>query len=133
MSISQVLVPGSAVGEVLKLDQPVSFWGGIDPQTGLIVEPSHPQAGRSVRGTILIMERGRGSSSASSVLAELLRIEHGPAAIVLAEPDSILVIGSLVANRLYGKECPIVVVDDVERIVGPMSIEQGRLVFHRSS
>ncbi len=107
--MSRGLVPGRAEGEVLRLDEPLSLWGGTDPATGLIIEPAHPQHGESVTGRVLVMPHGRGSSSASSVLAELLRLGLGPAAIVLSEPDSILAIGSLVALEMYGAVCPVVV------------------------
>ncbi len=107
----KVLVAGRAVGEVLRLDQPLSFWGGVDPSTGLIVDERHPQHGLVVSGRILSMPHGRGSSSSSAVLAETLRLGTGPAAIVLDEMDSILVVGALVAGELYGVECPIVMSD----------------------
>jgi predicted aconitase with swiveling domain len=57
------------------------------------------------------MPSGRGSSSSSSVLAEAIRCGTGPAGIVLAEPDPILVVGALVAARLYGLACPVVVAE----------------------
>jgi predicted aconitase with swiveling domain len=104
-----VIVGGLASGTVLNLDEPVSFWGGVSPESGVIIEPGHPQFGRSVSGKILGMPHGRGSSSSSSVLAELLRIGAGPAGIILDEPDSILMIGVLVAQLLYGSVCPIVI------------------------
>jgi predicted aconitase with swiveling domain len=104
----KVLVAGSAAGELLCLSEPLSLWGGLDPETGLIVDRSHPQLGQSVTGAIIVMPHGRGSSSSSSVLAEALRLGTGPAGFVLESPDSILVIGSLVADRLYGAMCPIV-------------------------
>ncbi len=107
------LVAGRAEGEVLVLDDPLSLWGGADPTTGMIIEPSHPQFGESLSGRVVIMPHGRGSSSASSVLAELLRLGLGPAAVVLREPDSILAIGSLVAGKLYGSVCPMAVSEEV--------------------
>ena len=69
-----------------RLDEPLSFWGGLDPETGTIVEVSHPQRGRSVAGRILVMPSGRGSSSSATVLAEAIRRGTGPAGIVLGEP-----------------------------------------------
>lgn len=104
----RVLVAGVARGELLWLTEPISLWGGLDPETGLIIDPGHPQVGRSMTGAIVSMPHGRGSSSSSSVLAEALRLERGPAGFILETPDSILVIGSLVAERLYGTTCPIV-------------------------
>lgn len=112
------LVPGHASGPVLALAEPLSLWGGVDPATGLIVEPRHPDRGRSVAGHILAMPAVRGSSSSSSVLAELLRGGVGPLGIVLGEPDEILVVGAVVARELYGIDCPVVLVapDDYVRL-----------------
>jgi uncharacterized protein len=104
------LVEGVGAGQVLILEQPLSLWGGVDPESGRVVERSHPQHGESLAGRVVVMPHGRGSSSASSVLAELLRKGCAPSAILLAEPDSILVIGALVARALYGADCPIAVV-----------------------
>jgi hypothetical protein len=103
-----VLVDGVATGELLHLTAPLSLWGGLDPETGVIIDRSHPQFGRSMTGVIVSMPHGRGSSSSSSVLAEALRIGTGPAGFVLEIPDSILVVGALVAQHLYGKTCPMV-------------------------
>ncbi len=107
----RVLVSGEAAGPVLALDEPLSFWGGLDSETGAIIDHHHPQFGQCVAGTILAMRSGRGSSSASSVLAEAIRLGTAPAAIVLLETDEIIVIGSVVADELYGITMPVVVVD----------------------
>lgn len=109
MSDQQVLVDGYIQGPLLVLDEPLSIWGGVDSHTGRIVDERHPQFGETVRRKIIVLPHGRGSSSSSSVLAEMLRRGTGPAGIVLEKPDSILVIGSLIANRLYGSSCPVVV------------------------
>jgi predicted aconitase with swiveling domain len=58
------------------------------------------------------MPSGRGSSSSSSVLAETIRADTGPVAIVLAEPDRIIALGALVAAELYGRATPVVVVEE---------------------
>ncbi|MEX1171298.1 MAG: DUF126 domain-containing protein [Chloroflexota bacterium] len=104
---ASVLVLGRATGPVLALSEPLSLWGGTDPATGRIVEARHPDHGRSIAGQILLMPAVRGSSSSSSILAELLRLGVGPLAIVLGERDEILVVGAVVAQELYGVECPI--------------------------
>jgi len=102
---------GRAEGTALVLGDPLSFWGGIDSTNGRIIDRSHPDCGRVITGTILVMPGGRGSSSSSAVLAESIRAGSGPAGIVLAIPDPILTVGALVAARLYGLRCPIVVSD----------------------
>ena len=106
---AQCYIPGTAEGEALVLAEPLSFWGGIEAATGRVIDRHHPDLGASVSGRILVMPGGRGSSSASSVLAEGLRLGTAPAGIVLAEPDPILTVGALVAQELYGLSCPIVV------------------------
>jgi predicted aconitase with swiveling domain len=105
----RMLVEGSATGNALVLDEPLSFWGGLDPGTGEIVEATHPQRGVVVNGRMLVMPSGRGSSSSATVLAEAIRRGTGPAGIVLGEPDHIIAIGALVASELYGITIPVFV------------------------
>lgn len=122
--VATALVPGRARGPVLALAEPLSLWGGVDPATGLIVEPRHPDRGRSIGGHILAMPAVRGSSSSSSVLAELLRGGVGPLGIVLGEPDEILVVGAVVARELYGADCPVLLLgpEDYRRAAGYRSM-----------
>ena len=108
------LVNGKANGEVLKLDEPLSFWGGVDPQTGEITDLRHPQGGMSVKGKILMMPFGRGSSSGSSVIAEGIRSGSGPAGIIMMEADEIIALGAIAADEIYGKAIPLIVVEETE-------------------
>ncbi|MCA1588264.1 MAG: DUF126 domain-containing protein [Chloroflexi bacterium] len=97
-------------GRALVLREPLSLWGGMDPATGDLIDAHHPQRGASLAGRVVVMPSGRGSSSSASVLAEAVRAGVAPAAILLAEPDLILAIGSAVAEELYARTVPIVVV-----------------------
>jgi predicted aconitase with swiveling domain len=106
---AQSLARGEAEGLALVLSEPLSFWGGIDVETGTIIDHSH--RGLTVAGRVLVMPGGRGSSSSSAVLAEAIRLRTGPVAIVLATPDPILTVGAIVAQFLYGLQCPIAVCD----------------------
>ena len=112
MPETRTLVAGTADGRALVLDEPLSFWGGVDPATGDIIDPRHPQHGENVAGRILVMASGRGSSSSSSVLAEAIRAGTAPAAIVLGEADPILALGAIVARELFGTTIPVVVAAD---------------------
>ena len=109
MEEGRVLVRGSASGAALVLDEPLSFWGGLDPATGRVVEVGHPQHGSVVTDRILVMPSGRGSSSSATVLAEAIRLGTGPAGIVLGEVDQIVAIGAIVAAELYGVAVPVLV------------------------
>lgn len=102
-------VPGTAAAAALVLDEALSFWGGVDPATGRVIDRNHPQFGAELGGAIVVMPHGRGSSSASSVLADMVRAGSAPAAIVLHEPDEIIALGSLAAEAVYGRVTPVVV------------------------
>ncbi|WP_370193463.1 MULTISPECIES: aconitase X swivel domain-containing protein [Aurantimonas] len=106
-----IVVAGRAEGTALVLAEPLSFWGGIDVETGAIIDHSHPARGASVTGRILVMPCGRGSSSSASVFAESIRRGTGPDGVLLARADPILTVGAMVAATLYGRDCPIVVCD----------------------
>jgi uncharacterized protein len=109
-----VLVGGTATGSVLRLDEPLSFWGGLEPATGEIIDRHHPQAGAVITGTILVMPSGRGSSSSSTVLAEAIRMGTAPAAIVMSTADGIVALGAIVAAELYGRTIPVIALGQEE-------------------
>jgi len=102
----EILVPGHpGSGEALILAAPISFWGGVDAKTGRIADVRHPQHGESIAGKVLFLPGTIGSSSASAVLLELVKNGHAPAALVLHEPDAILLLGLIVAREM-GWETP---------------------------
>ncbi len=102
------LVPGAASGPILRLDEPLSFWGGLEFGDRNDHRSPAPAARRMRRGPhVLMMPSGRGSSSGSATLAEALRLGNGPAAILMLERDAIVVVGAMVAAELYGLACPV--------------------------
>lgn len=109
---SRVLVAAHAAGRLLKLDEPLSLWGGVDPETGTIVDRRHPQHGAKLAGRVLVLPSGRGSSSASSILLEAVRLGTAPVAIVTREVDGILALGAAVAREIYRRHPAVLVVDD---------------------
>jgi predicted aconitase with swiveling domain len=109
---ARTLAVGTGRGEVVRLDQPLSLWGGMDPLTGILIDPRHPQFGEGLSGRVVVMPTGKGSSSSSSILAEAIRAGTTPAAFVLLRADPILALGAIVAAELYGRTVPVVVVDD---------------------
>ncbi|MEM7133246.1 MAG: DUF126 domain-containing protein [Chloroflexota bacterium] len=105
------LVPGEGRGPVLILEEPLSLWGGLDPETGEIIDRRHPNSGQCVTNAVLLMPGSRGSSSASSILLEAIRAGTAPAAIVIKERDGLLALGAAVAQEMYGQTPPVVVLD----------------------
>lgn len=109
---TQVLVSGQGEGEVLVLPEALSLWGGLDPQSGDIIDQRHPTLGENVTGRVLVLPIGRGSSSASSILLEAVRCGTAPAVIITREPDAILALGTAVAREMYAEAPPVVVLSE---------------------
>ena len=129
---AEVLLAGPAVrAEGLALTAPISFWGGVDPKTGTIADPRHPEHGREISGKVLLIPATVGSSSASAILLELVHGKRAPAAIILHEPDAILLLGLIVAREM-GLPTPIALRLDRElfrQFAGrEVSITEGGLV-----
>jgi predicted aconitase with swiveling domain len=105
---------GIAGGELLVLDAPLSFWGGVEPSISTITDRHHPQHGTKVGGRVLAMKESRGSSSSSSVLAEMIRLGTTPAAILIAASDPVLTIAGVVAAELYDRRVPILLLSEAD-------------------
>jgi len=108
---ARVLIPGEAEGPLLRLAAPISFWGGVDPKTGRIADPRHPDHGRSIAGTVLAVPTTIGSSSSSAIMLELLRGGHAPAALLLRAVDAILTLGVVVAREMGYGTIPVLALD----------------------
>lgn len=96
----------------LRLTQPLSFWGGLDPETGMIVDKHHPQFGESIAGRSLVMPRTRGSTSSPGTLVEAIRLGNGPTDITLPSPDLTVMTAVKVAKLLYSIEVDVRINND---------------------
>lgn len=103
------VVPGSAQGPALVSKEPLSFWGGLCPRTGEVIDRRHELSGAVVTGRVFLFPQGKGSSTASAVLLESIRTGVAPAAIINLKVDPILALGCIVADELYHRTIPIVV------------------------
>lgn len=109
--LGRSLVAGTASGPLLHADLGLSFWGGISAQTGMVIDHQHPLYGQCITGKILAIPSGRGSCTGSAVLLELIMSGTGPAAIVFCEDETILPLGALIADALFGRSLPMVRLD----------------------
>jgi predicted aconitase with swiveling domain len=107
--IGRPVVAGSAEGIALVSGQPLSLWGGLNPRTGEIIDRRHERSGVIVTGKVLVFPQGKGSSTASAVLMESIKAGTAPAAIINLNVDPILALGAIVADEMYRKTVPIVV------------------------
>lgn len=109
---ADVLFEGQAEGTVLRLDAPISFWGGVDPVSAEVTLAGHPQHGQNIAGKILVIPQLVGSSSSSAVMLELFYTANAPRALILGTRDAILPVGVLVARQMGWPTVPVVVLPD---------------------
>jgi len=96
--LARVIKPGHAEGEALVSSEPIGFLGGVDPDTGVVVEPGHPLEGECVAGRVLVFPTGKGSTVGSYTLYRLACSRLAPAAIINAEADPVVAVGAIIAE-----------------------------------
>ena len=130
----RVLIRGRATGRLCRLSKPISLWGGVEPTTGRIIDPRHPDYGTDITGSVLVLPSTIGSSSSRAIMLELLRQRHAPAAVVLGRVDAILTLGVIVAREMGYPSIPVVAVDDVAMLpaVGVVTVAEDGWIRVRS-
>lgn len=101
------ILPGLAEGEVLACTEPLSFWGGVDPATGRVIDVHHPLAGENIAGRILLMPGTRGSCTGSGVLLDMALNGRAPAALIFAEPEDVVTLGAMIAAAMFDRPLPV--------------------------
>ena len=89
---------GAGTGPLLVTEAPISFLGGVDPATGVVIDRGHPLEGQTIAGRVLVFPHGKGSTVGSYVLYGLARNGVAPAAIINAEAETIIATGALIAG-----------------------------------
>ena len=112
----RVVVEGRARGTALVSDEPIGFLGGVDPETGIVIERGHPLEGASVADRVLIFPCGKGSTVGSYTIYRLAASGKSPAAIVNAASEPIVAVGALIA------EIPMVDRVDIGQIETGMTV-----------
>ena len=92
------VVGGVAEGEALVSSDSVSFYGGVDPDTGIVTEPGHACFGKSITGKVFVFPTGKGSTVGSYVIYRMKKQGTGPAAIVNVETEAILATGCVISS-----------------------------------
>ena len=105
---STLLVGNNARGPILHCQEGLSFWGGVDPDTGTIIDVHHSKHGASLSGKVVLMPTSRGSCSGSGVLLQLARNGNAPAALVFREKENILTLGAIISTQLFNSPLSVV-------------------------
>lgn len=94
----RVIRAGQAEGRALVSPDPIGFLGGVDPESGVVIDPNHPLKGQSVAGRVLVFPTGKGSTVGSYTILRLARNGVAPAAMINAESEAIVAVGAIIAD-----------------------------------
>jgi hypothetical protein len=106
----RIIYRGKAEGEALVTSMPISFYGGVDPNTGVVIEKGHELQGVSVKGKVLVFPQGKGSTVGSYTLYRLKKNGVAPAAMINKETETIVAVGAIIS------EIPFVDKVDISKI-----------------
>jgi uncharacterized protein len=113
---ARVIKAGVAEGSALVSAQPIGFLGGVDPETGIVIEPGHPLQGLCVTGRILVFPSGKGSTVGSYTLYWMAQVGTAPTAIVNAESEAIVAVGAIIAGIPMVEKVDITQISTGDRI-----------------
>jgi hypothetical protein len=113
----RVIRAGHAEGQALVSPAPIGFLGGVDPDSGVVVEPNHPLNGQSVAGRVLVFPTGKGSTVGSYTILRLARNGVAPAAMINAESEAIVAVGAIIADIPMVDQVAIALIRDGDWVV----------------
>jgi hypothetical protein len=113
----RIIRAGRAAGQALVSPAPIGFLGGIDPDSGVVVEPNHPLKGQSVAGRVLVFPTGKGSTVGSYTILRLARNGVAPAAMINAESEAIVAVGAIIADIPMVDQVAIALIRDGDWVV----------------
>ena len=113
----RVIKSGKAAGRSLVSPEPIGFLGGVDPDTGVVVEPNHPLNGQSVAGRVLVFPTGKGSTVGSYTILRLARNGVAPAAMLNAQSEAIVAVGAIIADIPMVDQLAIQFISDGDWVV----------------
>ncbi|MCW4044025.1 MAG: DUF126 domain-containing protein [Candidatus Bathyarchaeota archaeon] len=94
----RIIYKGKGSGEALVTSQPISFYGGVDPNTGEVIEKGHELQGKSVKGKVLVFPTGKGSTVGSYTLYRLKKNGVAPEGIINRECETVVAVGAIISE-----------------------------------
>ena len=122
----RVIKHGHATGRALVSTEPIGFLGGVDPETGVVIEKGHPLEGQSVAGTVLCFPTGKGSTVGSYTLYRMKQANTAPAAILNAESETIVAVGAIIAEIPMVDQIDLGVIVTGDRV----TVDGARVTIH---
>lgn len=119
----RVIKEGHAQGEALVSQEPIGFFGGVNPETGAVIEPGHELEGKTIGGKVLVFPTGKGSTVGSYTMYRLRKNDVAPAGIINAQSEAVVAVGAIIS------EIPMVDQIDISRVATGMKVTiNGRIV-----
>ncbi len=125
----RVIFEGIVSGKALVSSQPVSFFGGVDPDSGIVVEKGHPLEGKCISGMVLVFPTGKGSTVGSYTLYRLKKNGKAPSAIINAQAETITAVGCIISEIPCVDSIPIGEIPDGAQL----HIENGLISLLRNN
>ena len=94
----RIIFKGKIKGEAIVTSQPVSFYGGVDPDSGVLVEKGHELEGKNLKGKILVFPTGKGSTVGSYTLYRMKKNNTAPVGMINKECETIVAVGAIISN-----------------------------------
>jgi predicted aconitase with swiveling domain len=116
------IAKGVGSGELLYTDTPISFLGGVDVATGIIIDEKHPLYGQSIAGKVFAFPYGKGSTVGSYTMYSLARNNMAPAAIINIECETIIAVGAIISK-----------IPTIDRLEGDVSSLSGTITVNGST
>lgn len=92
------IAKGKAQGELIVSSEPISFLGGVNPETGEVIDPNHELKGEIIKDKILFIPGGKGSTVGSYVIFQMKKNNTAPKAIICIKAEPIIVTGAIMSN-----------------------------------
>jgi len=107
----KALIPGSVTATVAKLEEPISYWGGMDTETASVIDVHNPQCGIRITGKIMVLPSTKGSTAGPGAMLEIISSGNGPVAFIVLSADICTLIAASVAHEVSSIHTPVIQVD----------------------
>ncbi|MCU0644936.1 MAG: DUF126 domain-containing protein [bacterium] len=125
----RIIYAGNAIGTILKSNMPISFFGAVDQQTGVIKEKNHGLFGQSIAGKILVFPHAKGSTVGSYILYALKKNNVAPAGMILEDCETIVAVGAIISEIPTIDQVSI----DQFQTGDVVQIDRGEIIFEEKS
>ena len=92
------IAKGKGKGELITSSEPISFLGGVDPETGIVIDPNHELKGQSIKDKVLFIPGGKGSTVGSYVIFQMMKNNTAPNAIICLNAEPIIATGAIMSD-----------------------------------